>query len=297
MKKINLLILLFALAFAGFYACSDDDDDPPVVTYEMVISDRETGTFYALDTATGALEVLGYISYNGNPLINIRGLVYDSASEMIYVSENSSGGGGSRLAAPIDDVNGRIFSVDPLTLEATLINDNDDDDWYALPGLEMYNGRILGTVYWDYYDYNHWSGLVLLNTDGTFYQEITLMYEGSEYGFYDGMAIAYGSNANEVLISYNDDNLIRTNINGNVVEIIGLNYSPGFQEEDHIKNLEWGNDGVLYAVTRSGDLGHINPDTGDFTFIAHLSMMGVNDGHWQGLTLIPEFVFEDFGPF
>lgn len=290
MKKFSLLFSVLALVFTGFYSCDDDDDDDPVViTYEMVVHNRESGMFYAVDTATGAKTALGTITYFGYPLNDIRGITYDAANEVVYVSENSHSYD-SKIPNP-HSANGRIFSVDIETLEATLIAENIDNDWYSVPGMVMSNGKLLGTVYWDYYDFVDYStGLVWFNPDGTIYDTLELMYDGEALYFSDGMAIEYGSNSNELLISYYDD-IIVSDLNGNVSEIIELTlvgFPEGKASSPKIKSLARAQDGKLYAVNNFGDFGEINLVTKQYI---HIATFDPNDQDWQALISIPDTIF------
>lgn len=284
MKRFVLKFLALFLIFIGFVTCDDDDDDPIVITYQMVIHDRDGGDFYGLNTTTGELTILDNLTYDGQTLTHIRGMIYDIATGMIHISQN-------------EEQDGKILSVDPETSVVSLVADNADEAWYAIQGLEWNSGRLMGTVYWDTYDdiqgIDYWTGLVWLNADGTIHDEVPFVYEGEFYNICCGMSLVYSYNENEVLVTYAENELLRVSLDGTVTEIIELNYIGDFVEEDYIKNLEWGNDGILYAVTKEADLGRINPITGDFTFIAHLEMMGVDDNDWQAMTLLPGFVIEE----
>ena len=69
MKKFVLKILALFLIFTGFVACDDDDDDLVVITYQMVIHDRDGGDFYGLNTTTGDLTVLDNLTYDMRLLV------------------------------------------------------------------------------------------------------------------------------------------------------------------------------------------------------------------------------------
>lgn len=279
MKHFILKILGLALIFTGFIACSDDDDDnPPIVINDiMVVYNSDNGVFSSINTTDGTLTALGSVTFEGATLTGLRDIVYNSANGTVYASARS------------DYENGEIYSINPETLVATVLNDNAEDDWYALPGIEMSNGKIIGTVYWDNYELEYYSGLVLLNLDGTISETIELMYEGVGESFYEGMAIEYGSTMNELLITDVSDVII-CDLNGTISEIIELT-GEGFPMEeslDGIRSLETGDDGVLYGIDRDGHFGSINLTTGVFTYIATLPSNKI-----MGLSNVPETVFEE----
>lgn len=277
MKHLKLLLLALMIVFTGFYSCSDDDDDPIVVTYEMLIYNRDSGKFFTLNTTSGQRIEIGSITYNGSPLYNIRGIAYNPDNETLYVSTT-------------DDGNGVLYTVNTETLEATVLNDNADDDWYAIPGLKMSNGKLLGTVYWDYYNAPFSTGLVWLNLDGTIDDTKPLMYEGQEYGICCGMALEYGSSNSQLLISYYDDILI-SDLNGNVSQIVELTrqgFPPMRGGSDlKIKSLERNANGTLFGLTHNGILAEIDVATGVMTYITLIE----DNNEWQALTFIPDAIF------
>lgn len=278
MKHLRLLFLVLMLVFTGFYSCSDDDDDPVVVTYEMLIYNRDSGKFFALNTTTGQRTELGTIMYNGSPLYNIRGVAYNEANETLYVSTT-------------DDGDGMLYNVNPETLQATVLNDNVADYWYAIQGLKMSNGKLLGTVYWDEYNVEFSTGLVWLNLDGTIHDTKPFMYEGHQYGICCGMALEYGSSSSQLLVSYYDDILI-SDLNGNVSQIVELT-REGFPpmrggSDIKIKSLERNANGTLYALTHNGILAEVDVSTGVMTYITLIE----DNSEWQALTFIPDTIFE-----
>ncbi len=152
--------------------------------------------FSTISTTDGTLITVGTITYNGETLVGLRDIVYNPANKTVYASSRSDS----------DFHNGAIFSVNPETLAATMISPNIDDDWYALPGIEMSNGKIIGTVYLDYYlddDYDY--GLIWLNLDGSISDFKPLLYNGEEIYFYEGMSIEYGASSNEILLTREDE--------------------------------------------------------------------------------------------
>lgn len=279
-----LAMLLFVTAFV---ACNDDDDDNPIVINDiMVVYNSDSGMFSAINTINGTLTSIGTISFNGEVLTGLRDIVYNNSNGMIYASSRS------------DYNNGAIFSVNPSTLEASILNDNADDDWYALPGLEIYNGKILATVYWDDYDndnnldYNE--GLVSLNLDGTIFNVMPLMEDGETISLNEGMGIEYTNNDTELLITRWDE-IIVSDFNGNVMEIIQLNQAnfPIGESLDGIRTLETSENGVIYGIDRDNHFGRIDltvgSPVGTFTYITTLTP---EDDKHVALSLIPENIFD-----
>jgi hypothetical protein len=285
--KTLVKILAMLLFISAFIACNNDDDDNPIVINDiMVVYNSDTGMFSAINTNNGSLSSLGTITYNGEVLTGLRDIVYNDSNGMIYASSRS------------DYNNGAIFTVDPTTLEATIINANLDDDWYALPGLEIYNGKILATVYWD--DFNddnnldYYEGLVTLNLDGTIFSFMPLVHDGENISINEGMGIEYTNNNSELLITRWDE-IVVSDFNGNVMEIVELNQVnfPNDESLDGIRTLETSEDGVIYGIDRDNHFGRIDLTVGSpigtFTYIT--TLMPENDKH-VALSLIPENIFQ-----
>lgn len=285
--KTLLKLLALVLVITVFTACSDDDDDSPIVIDNvMVVYNSDNGVFSSIDLTNGSLSPLGSFTYNGEILTGLRDIVYNSANQTIYASSRSS----SSLN------NGAIFSVNPQTLEATMLNDNADDDWYALPGIEMNDGKIIGTVYWDELEdidfQEYYTGLVWLNLDGSIDRYIPLKYNGEVENFSDGMAIEYGASANELYVT-DDEDIFIVNTNGNITEILDMTAvgmpNPEDDSTDGLRTLETDENGILYGIDRDSNFGRIDLDTATFTYIATLNP---EDDIHVALSLIPENIFD-----
>ncbi|MBO6607184.1 hypothetical protein [Psychroserpens sp.] len=288
MKTILFRFLALTLLFTAFVACSDDDDNPPpiVINDIMVVYNTDTGEFSAVDLTDGSLLLLGTATYNGSDLLGLRDVVFNSADNMMYAS--------SRATDQYHE--GALFRIDPMNMQATMINDNANDDWYAVANLEMDEGRLLGTVYWDEYDYDYWSSLVRLNLDGSIDEVIYLTYEDDDYGFSGGMALEFGDNPDEFLVT--DGNRIAIlNINGTVSDEFILN-SAGFPNDDvgrgggssvgYVRSLERDANGNLYGLDADGHLGSINLNNETFTYITQFDA----GGDIVALIKLPENIFQ-----
>ena len=281
--KALLKFLAIMLLFTAFMACNDDDDTPIVIDDIMVVYNSDTGMFSSIDLTDGSLNPLGNVTYNGEVLSGLRDIVFNPNNDLIYASSRAS------------QNNGAIFSIDPFTLEATLLNDNADEDWYAIPGIEIDNNRIIGTVYFDEYEEHQWNeGLIWLNLDGTMSNTAPLLWEANDLSLYEGMAIEYTSDGNEILVTRYDE-VIVSDLSGNVMEIIELE-SVNFPEDesiDGIRTIETSEDGVIYGIDRDNHFGRIDltvgSDEGTFTYIATLSP---EDDRYVALSMIPENIFE-----
>jgi len=115
MKNKFLSIAAIALLSVAFSACSDDDE----VKQVLITTSRSTGQFFEIDPVTGNTKPLFKITYNGETLFDIRSVTYHEGENKYYVSTHSYSnlGDGDRL--------GQLYSVDPATKVATMINDND----------------------------------------------------------------------------------------------------------------------------------------------------------------------------
>lgn len=117
MKKIVTLVAFFAcVAFVGLQSCSDDDSAPSDV---LVTSHRANGTFYKLNTKTGEKTEIFTATIGGSTLTEVRAFVYHPKEKLFYASANSyvDFGDGERR--------GFLYSMNPKTKEATIINNND----------------------------------------------------------------------------------------------------------------------------------------------------------------------------
>lgn len=283
--KTLVKLLTMLLFITAFVACSDDDDNPPIVINDvMVVYNSDSGMFSSINLMDGTLTPLGTITYNEEILTGLRDIVYNPLNGTVYASSRSS----SSLN------NGAIFSVNPSTLEATMLNDNADDDWYAVPGIEMSDGKIIGTVYWDEFDNNvnldYGEGLIWLNLDGTVFDYKPLLFNGEDLSLYEGMAIEYGSSTNQILVTRYDEVII-SDLNGvvsQIIELEGINF-PDEESLDGIRTLETSRDGILYGIDRYSHFGSINLADATFTYIATLSP---EDDIHVALSLIPENVFD-----
>lgn len=288
MKTILLKFLALTLVFTAFVACSDDDDNPPpiVINDVMVVYNTDTGEFSAVDLTDGSLLLLGTVTYNGSDLLGLRDVVYNPANGMLYAS--------SRATSNYHE--GKLFSIDPATMQATVINDNANDDWDAVPNIEIVDGKLLGTVYWDDYNYENYSSLVRLGLDGSIDEVIYLTYEDDDYNFSGGMALDFGEGVNEFIVTDGSD-LAILNINGTVSDEFDL-IEVGFPNDDgrggggnflgYVRSLERDASGNLYGLDEYGVLGSVDLANETFTYITEFT----DGGDIVALIKLPENIFQ-----
>jgi hypothetical protein len=159
MKRLILSVALLFSFSLGFLSCSDDDSDPDV----LVTSHRQTGVFYKINTTTGALTQIFTPTYDGATFKEVRAFVYHPGEDLFYASRSTfldQDDSGPRV--------GFLFSLDPDTKDATLINNNDGDGgeyavWDAIVNWAVADDDSLVSVG----DFNgDGNGVVKFGTDG-----------------------------------------------------------------------------------------------------------------------------------
>jgi hypothetical protein len=118
MKKVfNLLLLCVVLL--TFQSCGDDESSAADV---LVTSHRQTGVFYKINTTTGEKTEIFTPTYDGATFKEVRAFVYHPGENLFFASRSTF----------LDQDNGTprvgyLFSMNPKTKVATLINNNDGD--------------------------------------------------------------------------------------------------------------------------------------------------------------------------
>lgn len=120
--KLRFLLLVVPFVALSLFIQSCGDDEGPVKNV-LITSHRSTGQFYSIDVTTGVTTPIFTISQGGTTLKDFRAFVYHPKQNKYFVSESSNSGAD-------------IFSVDPSSKSATLINDNttedDEENWRAV---------------------------------------------------------------------------------------------------------------------------------------------------------------------
>jgi len=282
MRKLNFVI---AMLIAGLMfiqtSCKKDKDkeDQPSTEIKLVVVKRNTGDLYTVDTITGTLTQIGSLTINGEPLTGLRGLVYDSSTELCYAGATSQGGRG-------------FYSINIKTGVATLLNDDANGDWDGIADLILLpDGNIMANLYSNHVDiYN--SALVSFDK---FTGE-----DGTHYSISDGVddiwspgGLTYGSSATQVIIGGGDMNLYFGNVTGMVSDTLALIPSANIQDEStYVMDLETDVYGTVFAMLyeysdEAQHLVKLNISTGEITEMSVLSSTGISNGY-HCLAFVPE---------
>ncbi|MBX2962973.1 MAG: hypothetical protein KF687_10710 [Cyclobacteriaceae bacterium] len=239
-KFLILSTLLIALVATLFLqSCNDDEDAAAIV---LVVAERSTGKIFKVDPTNGSKTEVGTITAPaGGGLTNIRGMIYHQATNKIYASTTTGG-------------DGAIYSIDPATKQATVLNADPDDDWYGVADLLMTSdNKIIGSLWFregSTTDYG--PGLLTLNTNGTISKEVIF----SDDDICCGMGMIFGNSNNEILIGSYYLTIYKSNLSG--VATIEAELSPeGFSSTDpgdfYLQNMVKDASGTIYAVVFSDD--------------------------------------------
>jgi hypothetical protein len=159
MKRIsNLLFVGLLFTVLSLSSCSDNETK---VADVIVTSHRSSGKFYVLDKKTGQKTEAFAPKFNGDTLKEIRAFVYHPNKKKIYASVNSYKEQGNIRA-------GFLYSIDPKTMNATRINNNDGNEgayavWDAIVNWAVASDDSLVSVG----DFNgDGNGIVKFGTDG-----------------------------------------------------------------------------------------------------------------------------------
>jgi hypothetical protein len=155
--------------------------------WSLVTSHRKTGTFYTLNPSTGATTEEFTATFDGDPLNEVRGFVYHLKERKFYASVSSY----------IQNVqSGFLYSINPVTDEATRINENngenDHDVWDALVNLAVAADDSLVAV-GDFNDEGN--GIVKFGTNGKRAAKTTVV------DFCCGLGMTWGANQSEILVA------------------------------------------------------------------------------------------------
>jgi hypothetical protein len=104
----------------------------------LISSHRTTGKFYSLNKATGAKTEIFTPTISEEPVLGIRGFVYHPAKNLFFATTST-------------DEGGIIYTINPATKEATIINDNNassDPEWYGLANMVVLPDDSLLALGW-----------------------------------------------------------------------------------------------------------------------------------------------------
>lgn len=259
MKYLYRLPLLL-LAAVAFVACNDNNEPeiPPEVpeNTDLVLVDRNTGILYKVDKANGDTTAVDTIMTGAEVLPDMRSMFYSPTEQLLYVGLTANG-------------NGNIYSVDPATFQATLLVNNNGNDWDGVgdiiqtrddslmfttfynDGNEEFNGTpdaqlISGEV----------PSLIKVSFNGNL-GSITSMINNSdstEMSLYGGLGLTYSADDNEVYVGMVDNVIVPMNItSGEFTEYVnlpfpsGASFGPG-DESTYPRNFVLDTDGTYYGL-------------------------------------------------
>lgn len=112
-------------------------------TIEVTVADaanlyvvrRNGGQMFQVDRATGVLTSIGTITRNGNPVNGIRSMVANPNDGLLYAASTNSNGG-------------VLYSINPSNLQATIINNNPDGNWWGVSELYVTADNLLLARLW-----------------------------------------------------------------------------------------------------------------------------------------------------
>ncbi|MEP2772384.1 MAG: hypothetical protein ABJH05_09555 [Fulvivirga sp.] len=258
----------------------------------LIAITRQEGIVQRINKTSGTTSELFSFFSESDTLKNIRSIVYHKSEDMFYISENTNTGG-------------KLYSADPDTKVATVINPNDGAGglypvWDALVNLEIApNDSILA-----FGDYNgNGNGMAKFDVDGTRRVDILQM------DICCGLGVVYDAmeDPNSVIISngwdtndgeaYFDLFDITDGASDQPVATYITRKFVGFPDDlssDYLyfKELKKDNDGTMFGIILSEDtdknfLVNVDLETLEVTYISTLSEIR---NEYQALALIPEYL-------
>lgn len=278
MRKNLLFIMKFALILIvvfSVFSCSKDDSDS--VEMSLVVVKRADGTLYNVDKTTGDLTQIGVITYQDAPLAGLRCLIWDSKTGKAYAGSTNSD-------------NGRLYSIDMKTGVATLLNDNDPENWDGIAGMLVSGDSLLTNMYSDIVSN---SALTKFSkTTGEFgVHRMIVAGQDEEDDIWSPGGLIYGSNSSQLIIG-GDSEVYISDLNGIVSDTIPLVPTTNIDDSDvYVMTLAKDNSAVygLFWEYNDNDQYLVKFDfkTGDITEIKFL-VNGGNSALYHCLALIPE---------
>ncbi len=249
----------------------------------FVVSERTSGQFYSLDPTSEvvALAPAFAIMQVGDTLKRVRSMTYNSIGGKLYVSNTPSGPDKAKL-----------HSVDPNTMEATIVNGNEEDTWKSIADLILAeNGKIFATI-------SSGQGvdpsLIEFGLDGAASE--AQLFTGESIPCC-GLGLTLGSSAGEYLIGDGSQNPVfihKSNSSGVISESIELSLK-GFPEDNYyIKNLTKDNAGNIFSIcyghtAEDTFLAKVDLDAGELIHIAKIGTGGVDQ--YNAMAYIPAYLF------
>lgn len=278
MRKLIISVFMVAFLASSFLTLNScrKDDPAPIV---MVVAERSSGKLFIVNSTNAARTEVAQVNLvTGEPLTNIRGMVYHGVSKKIFASTTDDGGG-------------NFYVINPKTMEAELINANPDNHWYGIADLLVTaDNKILSTLW---YKDSHTGdgskpGFQKFNTDGSVADQDYF----SNDNICCGLGTVFGNNNSEVLIASYLLEIHKSNLDGETELMTTLTLS-GFNVEDPqqyaIQNMVKNSKGKIYATVYCWEDGltyfaEVNLTTSTLKNIGALTIGDTNRYH--GLMLI-----------
>ncbi len=225
------------------------------LTIEVTVADivdlmgvkSDTGGLYRIDRGTGDTTLVGSITLAGAALPKLRGMVYNYNDNTLYTSATADG-------------SGKLYSLNPATLEATTINENPGDDWYGISDLLITADNTILSNLW--YKNATESGLAYFTTAGvTTNVGDRILFNPS---ICCGKALVYGASESELITTADNLEVYSSTLAG-ALTLLTTAVPEGFAAGaalSQIKNLVKDTDGKIYAIAFD--------DTNDTTYLAEL---------------------------
>lgn len=268
-----MLVVFISPVILFFQSCGKDDPAPIV----MVVAERNSGKLFILNSTTASkTEVAEIKLVTGAPITNIRAMVYHKSSKKIFASST-------------DDGDGVIYSINPGSMQASVINSNPNDHWYGVADMIITSdNNILASLWFESEsEVGYGPGFIKMNTDGT----VTDMDIFTNENICCGMGII-ANGTNKVLIASSDLEIYESDLNG-TVELMTTLTLEGFDLNDPgeyaIQNMVKDAKGNIFATVYCWDNGNtylakINLTTSKLIKVGQLNVGNTNRYH--GLMLI-----------
>ena len=213
----------------------------------LVIIQRDNGQVKSVNTTSGATTDLFKFTLNSNDLVNLRSLVYNR-SENTFNATSTAGAGGE------------LYEIDVISREATVLNDNANDDWDGISDLvALSDGSLLSTLKDVALDEHVLMPFSDVGAAGTLVQ-----FTGGTPDA--GLGLVIDSNNDRWVGDYPGEIHISDNA-GAISSTLTLSADASLPNidltESYPQNLAWGADNVLYAT--------IYDDTNDVTYIVEVN--------------------------
>jgi hypothetical protein len=288
-NKLKALIILLA-GIVALQSCGDDEKSP--LADVLVTSHRQTGVFYKVDQTTGETTEIFTPTVSGGTLKEVRAFVYHPGKKLFYASATSE---------TFDEElqSGFLYSINPKTKAATVINNNDGDAgayevWDAINNWAVAKDDSLVAI-GDFNDDGN--GIVKFGTDGS--RSLKTKIVNICCG--NGMLYDKETNILTVASSYNSGDgeidIVTISSAGEITATTTITTFNDFPETDDLtttwltmKALAKNKDGVIYGILFPYDLKKSYLVTVDLETeeINYITTLGVdNENQYNSLAFIP----------